>query len=288
MLLCYNAPRTGVGESSGSLSAFTSFSGNTAVVTGGASGVGKGIARSLIAQGMRVVIADIEDQPLRRTAAELGAVPVRTDVSDAASMRALARDMRARFGTVHVLCNNAGVGAMGRIADLTLEDWRWMIGVNLSGVIHGVHAFLPLLRANEDGGHIVNTASVGGLVTMPGLGAYSVAKYGVVALSEALAQELAEDGSKVGVTALCPGPTRTNIKTSTRNRPGGLRAGKLTDVDLEQTEFGARARWLAPEDVGEIVIAAMRRGDLYAFTHPEQFDAIELRFAAIRAGHAGS
>lgn len=270
------------------MSGFTSFRGKTAVVTGGASGLGKGIARQLIAEGMQVVIGDIEESALQRTAAEIGAVGIRTDVSDFASVQSLAEQVRRRFGTAHVVCNNAGIGPMGRIADLTIDDWRWMIGVNLWGVIHGVQAFLPMLRANPDGGHIVNTASVGGFITMPGLGAYAVTKYGIVALTETLAQELAEDGSKVGVTALCPGPTRTNIKTGSRNRPRSLGPGTLADVDLEQTEFGASARWIDPEDAGRIVVAAIRRGDLYAFTHPEQLGAVEKRLKEIvQAGRAG-
>jgi NAD(P)-dependent dehydrogenase (short-subunit alcohol dehydrogenase family) len=251
-------------------------------VTGGASGMGAGIARQLRSAGMHVVIADIEERALREMAAQIGAVGIRTDVSHFASVQALADRVRHQFGTVHVLCNNAGIGPMAKLADLTLEDWRWMIGVNLWGVIHGVTAFLPMLRANPDGGHIVNTASVGGLTTMPTLGAYAVTKFGVVALSETLNQELAEEGSKVGVTILCPGPTRTNIKTSTRNRPAASRTGALQDVDLEATDFGAKARWLEPDEVGRIVIGAIERGELYAFTHPEMFYRVEERFQAIR------
>lgn len=269
------------------MAAFTQFRGRTAVVTGGASGLGKGIARALIAEGMRVVLADIESGPLERTAAELGATGVITDVSDAASVQALAEEVRRRFGAVHLVCNNAGVGSFGRLADLSLEDWRWMLGVNLWGVIHGVHTFLPLLRANPDGGHIVNTASVGGFVTMPGLGAYAVTKHAVVALSETLAQELAETHSPIGVTVLCPGPTRTNIKSSSRNRPRGLERRGLEDVDLEVTDFGAAARWIGPEEVGGIVVGALRRGALYAFTHPEQMDTAAERFENIlRAARA--
>ena len=264
------------------MSAFRNFQGKIAVVTGGASGMGTGIARQLIAAGMRVVIADVDQRALHETAALIGAVAVRTDVSDYASVQALASRVRDEFGTVHVLCNNAGIGPMARVADLTLEDWRWMIGVNLWGVVHGVTAFLPMLRANEDGGHIVNTASLGGLTTMPGLGSYAVTKFGVVALSETLNQELAEEGSKDGVTILCPGPTRTNIKTSTRNRPSAPGAGALRDVDLATTEFGAKARWLEPDEVGNIVVRAIERGDLYAFTHPEMFHRVEERFQAIR------
>ncbi len=204
------------------MAALNELRGKTAVVTGGASGVGKGIAQCLIAAGMQVFIADIEAQELGRTAAQIGATGIHTDVSDFQSVQSLAERVRAQAGAVHVICNNAGVGALGRISDLSLEDWRWMRDVNLWGVIHGVHAFLPLLRANADGGHIVNTASIGGLVTMPGLGAYAASKYAVVALSETLAQELAAEGARIGVTVLCPGPTRTNIKASTRNRPAAL------------------------------------------------------------------
>lgn len=263
------------------MSAFTELNGRTAVVTGGASGLGKGIAQALLAEGMQVVIADVETEALQRTASQIGAVGVRTDVSDFASVCALAEDVRRRFGTVHVVCNNAGVGSMGRIADLTINDWRWMIGVNLWGVVHGVQAFLPMLRDNPEGGHIVNTASVGGFVTMPGLGPYAVTKYGVVALTETLAQELAEADSKVGATVVCPGPIRTNIKSSSRNRPPGLGRGALTDVDLETTEFGASARWIEPREAAAVVVQAIREGALYAFTHPEQLDAVQARLGAI-------
>ena len=182
-----------------------------------------------------------------------------------------------------MVCNNAGIGPFARIADLTIEDWRWMLDVNLWGVIHGVSVFLPLLRANPNGGHMINTASVGGLVTMPRLGAYAVTKYGIVALSETLAQELEQERSRVGVTVLCPGPTRTNIKSSSRNRPPARGSGALADVDLEASEFGASARWLSPDEVGQIVVSAVERGELYAFTHPEQLGVVEQRFARILA-----
>ena len=243
--------------------------GKVAVVTGGASGIGRGIAKQLIAAGAKVVIADIEASALGRSAEEIGATPVQTDVSDADSVARLAREVLRQFGTVHVVCNNAGVGSLAKIEEMKLTDWRWLINVNLWGVIHGINAFLPILQANPDGGHIVNTSSMGGLATMAGLGGYAVTKFGVVALSETLALELAADGSKVGVTVLCPGTVRTNIATSTRNRPAGLADGGLVDVDLEKSEFGASMRWIDPEDVGDIVVNAIRQGDLYAFTHSD-------------------
>jgi NAD(P)-dependent dehydrogenase (short-subunit alcohol dehydrogenase family) len=264
------------------MSGLADLRGKVAIVTGGASGIGKGIATQFVRAGLRVVIADIEDEALQKTAAEVGAAAVRTDVSDLASVQALATTVCDRFGTVHVLCNNAGVGPMANLSDVTIADWRWMIGVNLWGVIHGVQTFLPILKANADGGHIVNTASVGGFVTMPGLGTYTATKYAVIALTETLAQELALENSKVGVTALCPGTTRTNIKNSLRNRPRDLGSGKLLDVDLEQqAEFRDAFRWLEPTEVGAIVVEAIRRGDLYAITHPEMFGAVEQRFQAI-------
>lgn len=270
------------------MSGFTQMDGRVAVVTGGASGIGLGIARRLAAQGMQLVIADIDNEPLARAARELGAMPVRTDVSDAASVQALADAVMERFGAVHVVCNNAGVGSSGMIADMNLSDWRWMIEVNLFGVIHGVTSFLPLLKRNAEGGHLVNTASIGGLASMPGLGAYAVTKFGVVALTETLAQELALENSRVGVTVLCPGTVKTNIKHSTRNRPAALADGKLADVDLEQSDFGAHMRWADPDEVGDVVVRAIRRGDLYALTHPEMCAPIGTRHDAIAAAIAAA
>jgi NAD(P)-dependent dehydrogenase (short-subunit alcohol dehydrogenase family) len=258
------------------MSGLAELSGKVAVVTGGASGIGRGIAGALLAEGMQVVLADVDDGPLAATAAELGAAGIHTDVSDAASVQALADETIERYGAVHVVCLNAGIGPFGRIADLTLADWKWIVDVNLWGVIHGVTTFLPLLERNEDGGHIVNTASMAGLAPVPRIGSYCVTKYGVVALSETLAIELEQAGSKVGVTVLCPGPVRTNIKASSRTRPAGLE-GALRDEDLEQNPARQGDRWLEPEDVGPIVVAAIRRGELYAVTHPEFFERVEQR-----------
>ena len=265
------------------MSAFADLEGKVAVVTGGASGIGKGIAEALKNEGVELVIADIEDGALQRTAKELGATGIQTDVSSAESVGALATEVVERFGTAHVLVNNAGIGPMGRIADLTLDDWRWMVGVNLWGVIHGIHAFLPILKRNEEGGHIVNTSSMAGLVGMPGLGSYTLTKYGVLGLTEVLAKELEEDGSKVGATVLCPGTIHTNIGTSSRNRPDG-NAGGLHDVDISQegSEVDmSGVRWMIPIEVGTIVVDCIRSGELYALTHPDWWDMFEPRFVAI-------
>jgi NAD(P)-dependent dehydrogenase (short-subunit alcohol dehydrogenase family) len=265
------------------MSAFADLEGKVAVVTGGASGIGKGIAEALKNEGAELVIADIEDGALQATAEELGATGIQTDVSSAESVGALATEVVERFGTAHVLVNNAGIGPMGRIADLTLDDWKWMVGVNLWGVIHGIHAFLPILKGNEEGGHIVNTSSMAGLVGMPGLGSYTLTKYGVLGLTEVLAKELEEDGSKVGATVLCPGTIHTNIGTSSRNRPGD-NAGGLHDVDISQegSEVDmSGVRWMIPIEVGTIVVDCIKSGELYALTHPDWWDMVEPRFVAI-------
>ena len=257
---------------------FGTFKGKTAVVTGGASGIGRGLAERFIAEGMNVVIADIEEGALRKTADAIGAHGVLTDVSDLGSVQALANATLDKFGDVHLVCNNAGIGPMARIKDLTIEDWHWMLGVNLWGVIHGVHTFLPILLDNPDGGWIVNTASMGGLAALPALGAYATAKFGVAGLTETLAIELKEDGAKVGATLLCPGPIHSNLGKSSRNRPSAYADGKLADVDLQGlARYKDAVPWKEPSFAADVVVKAIRNGDLYAVTHPEQVDRITTR-----------
>lgn len=258
------------------MSALPDLNGRVAVVTGGASGIGLGIARQLKFEGAHVIIADIEEGALHKAATELGAMPVVTDVSDAASVDALAKEALNEFGAVHIVCNNAGIGPMAAVADLTLDDWKWMIGVNLWGVIHGIHTFLPILKDNPDGGHIVNTASMAGLDAPPNLGAYATCKFGVVGLTEVLAQELAAEDSKVGVSVLCPGTVRTNIGRSSRNRPAHLADVGFQDIDIELDDNPAY-RWIGPDDAGAVVVRAIRRGYLYAFTHPDWYDRVARR-----------
>jgi NAD(P)-dependent dehydrogenase (short-subunit alcohol dehydrogenase family) len=258
------------------------LAGKIAVVTGGASGIGRSIARQLIAQGMQVIIADIEQAPLDRTAAELGALGLRTDVSSFDSVQALADEVKRRFGACHLFCNNAGVASTANLADMALSDWTWLLGVNLWGTIHGVKAFLPLLQANADGGHLVNTASVAGLHVTAGLGAYTVSKFAVLALSETLASELQAKHSRVGVTVLCPGPVSTNLGSSQRNRLA-LGTGAFVDRDLEAAEEGGGVRWISPDTVADILLQAIQRGDLYAFTHPEWAGIVRDRHRRIEA-----
>ncbi len=252
-----------------------SLQGKVAVITGGASGIGYGMAKQMKAAGMRIMIADVEERALERAAKALGVAAFQTDVRDAESVAALALAGVAQFGTVHVLCNNAGVGSMGRIADLSLADWRWMLDVNLFGVIYGVHHFLPILQANADGGHIISTASLAGLFCAPGLGAYSASKFAVVALMETLSLELAAGGSKVKTSVLIPGPTRTNIASSMRNRSADAASSGLADVRLEDVPaYEGGIPWKSPDEIGDLVIEAILNDDFYIMTHPSEMEPI--------------
>jgi NAD(P)-dependent dehydrogenase (short-subunit alcohol dehydrogenase family) len=257
------------------------FAGTTAVVTGGASGIGKGLAMAFLGAGCHVVIADLDDAALAATATELGVLGVRTDVTDPDSVATLAERAVSEYGEVHVICNNAGVGPMAPIAELTLEDWRWMLDVNLFGVIHGVHAFLPVLQRNLDWGHVVNTSSMSVLMPPPNVSAYVASKAAVLGLTEVLAAELQAAGSRVGATALMPGFVRSNIRSSLRNRSTAGATG-LRDVDLAAS--GRDLRWLDPADVGAMVLDAVRGNDLYLSTHPDLLSPIAARHARIQAG----
>ena len=203
------------------------FAGKVAVVTGGASGIGLGMATRFAAEGMRLVLADIEEgaleaaaQGLRASGAEV--LAVQTDAGDAASMDNLGARTLDHYGAVHIVCNNAGVGTHGRMWELSVNDWEFVLRVNLWGVIHGVRVFAPHL-IEQDEGHIVNTASMAGLVSVAGAGPYNVSKHGAVTLSETLSAELRDAGSNVGVSVLCPGLVATNLGASERNRPADLR-----------------------------------------------------------------
>ena len=271
------------------------LAGKVAVVTGAASGIGRAMAERFCAEGMRVVLADIERPVLQRTADELAAagfdvLAVPTDVSLEADVDALAAATFDHYGDVHLLCNNAGVGSRGLpIADLPRRDFEWVVAVNLFGVIHGLAAFLPRLRANDEG-HVVNTASASGLVHLPRMGPYNASKAAVVALSETLRFELDAEGSHVGVSVLCPSWTRTNISTSDRNRPERFAYTIETDKLDEIADYKARRRTqlatiaLEPEAVADQVCAAVKANRFYVLTHPDTRDAFAERAARIVAG----
>ncbi|MCB1001607.1 MAG: SDR family NAD(P)-dependent oxidoreductase [Acidimicrobiales bacterium] len=255
------------------------LSGRVAVVTGGASGIGRAMAQRFVAAGMEVVIADVEEAPLAATAAELGVHPVRTDVADAASVQALADEVVARFGAVHVLCNNAGVGGGGVMSSLTLNDWKWVIDVNLWGVVHGLQSFLPLLLANDDGGHVVNTASMAGLSAWPGIGPYNATKYAVVGISETLAVELAD--TRVGVSVLCPGVVNTNIFESQRNRPAALRNPQRNPGARAANSQVTSMSGIDPALVADQVHDAIVDGRFWILTHPELVEHVVRRTDSI-------
>lgn len=266
------------------------FAGRVAVVTGGASGIGKAMARAFAAEGMHVVIADVEAAALNTTAAELGVTRRQVDVSNPDDVAALADAVMAQFGRVDIVANNAGVGGGGFIADLTLKDWQWVLGVNLWGVIYGIQSFLPYLLANPDGGHMVNTASIAGLIAGPYIGPYNASKYAVVAISETLSKELAMTGSATKVSVLCPGYVRTNIFDSQRNRPAALSDGRGPNqnslANNDDIKAAAAALAIEPEQVAADVLAAVREERFWIFTHPEMMGMVAERVDEINAAVA--
>jgi NAD(P)-dependent dehydrogenase (short-subunit alcohol dehydrogenase family) len=262
--------------------------GRVAVITGAASGIGYALAQRFGAAGMKLVVADIEERALDSASAALAfdgykVESVMTDVSDRAQVDALAERALGRFGSVHVVCNNAGVATRVPFWEHTPEDWQWTLGVDLWGVIHGVQAFLPVLMCQAEPGHIVNTASVNGLLPSPGLGAYNVAKAGVVALSETLALELRDAGVPIGVSVVCPGLVRTRISESERNRPGRYRSeGERNVPDPASSPLAGRD----PGDIADAVLCAVREDRFWVLTHPEFGDLIRERSESIPTGRA--
>ena len=254
--------------------------GKVAVVTGGGSGIGSGICRALAGAGARVVVADVDMNKADGVAASLRetgarARAERVDVSDLDSVTRLAEATLAEFGAVDVLCNNAGVYLGGRSRDMTPDDWRWVMSVNLDGVFHGCRVFVPLLL-ERGAGHILNTASVGGL--MPSSGAYSPSKAAVISYSEALRADLEPDG--IGVSCLCPGAVATDLASCDRLRPDAL-----GDAGNRSAVLGPMiADGISPEEAGEIALRGIRRNDAYIFTDAAFRPAIEARFGRILDG----
>ena len=272
------------------------FKDKVAVVTGAASGIGLALAKRFAAEGMKLVLVDIEQAALEQAVAQLPAgtevLTSITDVSNAEQMDALAQKTFERFGTLHVLCNNAGVGGGGgAIWELSTLDWQWVLGVNLWGVIHGVRVFGKQLVAQNEG-YIVNTASVAGLTSNPGLGPYNVSKHSVVTLSETLFAELKARKSAVGVSVLCPAFVATKIHDSDRNRPTDLKnpPKSLSPERLAQVKQGRDmiaslvAAGQSPEAIADKVLSAMHERRFYILTHPEMAPLIEQRIKNVLSG----
>ena len=249
--------------------------GKVAFITGGGSGVGLGMARAFVGAGMRVAIADIREDHLEQATAELGAdvLAVHLDITDRDAFARAADETERALGNVHVLCNNAGINLFTDIADATYQDWDWVLGVNLGGVVNGVVTFVPRIKAHGEGGHVVNTASMAAFIAGPGAGIYTTAKFAVHGLSDALRWSLLPHG--IGVSMVCPGLVKSKIYESNKIRPAEL----STDVTPADEEFmrilpGLHEAGMEPDEIGEKVLRAIRENRFYVFTHPDHRDEL--------------
>jgi NAD(P)-dependent dehydrogenase (short-subunit alcohol dehydrogenase family) len=267
------------------------LAGKTAFVTGGASGIGLALGRAFAEAGMKVMLADIETDALAAAVESLHDFKpqvrgVPCDVADPASVERAAKASFEAFGNVHVVCNNAGVAAAGGIDNISLDNWRWVIDVNLMGVLYGIRSFLPHIRAHGEGGHFVNTASMAGMDGGLGFSPYTASKFAVVGMSEGLAAQLKPLG--IGVSVLCPSYVRTGIGESGRNRPPRYGATQTFDPESPAGMMLARITQnieagLNPSDVAARVLAAIAADEFYVFTHPGMREGVDPRFAAILA-----
>jgi len=262
--------------------------GKVAAVTGAASGLGRSMALAFAAEGMDLALADVDEVNLSSVQDEVlakgvRAITLKVDVSNAQQLEIFRDQTLTRLGGVHVVCNNAGVSPLGAVWENTPADWQWILGVNLWGVIHGVRAFTPHL-IKQDEGHIVNTASVAGLISPPGSGAYNVTKHGVVALSESLYHDLRERNSKVGVSVLCPAYVPTGIVDSERNRPKDLPVSTKSEATLAREAMLRKAvasGKISADQVAQSVVAAIKDERFYILTHPRIKGAIQARMEDI-------
>jgi len=266
------------------------FKDRVAVITGGGSGLGRAMAFRFAREGMKIVLADMDEKAMASTEAELkglGAtvLSVKTDVSKGDQVEALAQKALATFGGVHVVANNAGVAEHGAVWENTVADWQWVLGVNVWGVIHGVRVFTPIMLKQETEGHIINTASVAGLLSPPGMGIYCVSKHAVVTLTECLHQDLAERNAKVKCSVLCPAYVPTGIAHSGRNRPAEFsdqRQRSERDRALEEAVRHAVAHGkITPDQVADAVFEAVRDKKFYILTHKRIKDSVQMRLEDI-------
>jgi NAD(P)-dependent dehydrogenase (short-subunit alcohol dehydrogenase family) len=262
--------------------------GKVAAVTGAASGLGRSMALAFATEGMDVALADVDERNLVLVEEEVRSKGVRTitqrvDVSRAEDVESLRDQTLSRLGGIHLVCNNAGVSPLGAVWEASVADWQWILGVNLWGVIHGVRAFTPHLIAQNEG-HIVNTASVAGLISPPGSGAYNVTKHAVVTLSESLVHDLRERQSAVGVSVLCPAYVPTRITESERNRPGDLPISEKSKETLTREAMLRKAvasGKVSADQVAQAVVAAVKEERFYILTHPRIKGAIQARMQDI-------
>jgi NAD(P)-dependent dehydrogenase (short-subunit alcohol dehydrogenase family) len=259
--------------------------GKVAVVTGGSSGIGRGMALAFARAGMTVVVTGRTGAHLDETAsifAERGLAveTMQVDVTDLSAMRAAADEVERRFGRIDVLVNNAGIGLTGPVMNATPSDWDWVIDVNIKGVGNGIQAFVPKIRAHGEGGAVVNTSSMAGLMPIVA-GLYSMTKAAVIGLSEALHIELLPEG--ISVAAYCPGPTHSNIAAAVANRPEQYGQSGYTPPPQEFTESARHQPYMSAEEAGERVLAGIRRGDMFILTHPEFREGVADRHATIEA-----
>jgi NAD(P)-dependent dehydrogenase (short-subunit alcohol dehydrogenase family) len=260
--------------------------GKVAVITGAAEGIGKAIAVAAAAEGMQLVLADISAELLNNTVQELRQTGVEvtgvvTDVAKESDIQALADQAYAQFGHVHLLVNNAGVAFAKSAWETTAKDWEWIIGINLYGITHALRIFVPRMLASDEVAHIVNTASVAGLIAEPALAAYNVSKFGVVALSESLHHDLSLRKSKIGVSVLCPSWVKTRIIDAERNRKteDRIQTDQLEKVSLKTGAAINKAveAGISPQQVAYDVIAAVKANTFYILTHPETKAAVAIR-----------
>ena len=264
------------------------FKGKTAIVTGAASGIGLGIAKALARAGVNIVLADLRAEPLgaaRQAIEAIGvrAVGVTVDVSDPASIEAAGKAALDAFGALHIAVNNAGVAMHGTpVESVTPQEWEWVTGVNVKGVINGIRTFVPMIRSHGQGGHVVNTGSISSFFVREGRnqGAYAMTKYAVLALSEALEQELA--GSGIGVSVLCPGGVTTSIFDSAATRPDRF-GGSYSRPEQEAMKSAFSTGALAPDVVGRRVLQAIQDNEFYVLTHTSERETVAARFDRILA-----
>ncbi len=259
-----------------------------AVITGGGGGIGRALALAFAAEGMHIALADVEEEPLAAVASEVEQMGVRCstsviDVTDLTSMQTFANKVVEELGGAHVICNNAGVVTMRKAQDMSPSDWDWVVGVNLYGVINGIQAFLPKMVEQAEGGHIVNTASIAGLVpdATPGILSYTASKYGVTGLTESMRLDLEQ--YDIGCTVVCPGGVATRIVEAGRNRPEEYGGPEQPNLDVMGSGKSVPQEMITPEILAQMILRAIHENELYVLSHPETQPAVEERFKELLA-----